>query len=75
MELNIEIEFAEQLKVMRGTTKKQIYSLSSNESITWEIALKPSEAGDYIIKMDIKFKDPNQNIIEETKTFPFAIKM
>ena len=75
LELSIEIEFPEQLKVMRGTTKKQIYSLSSNEKITWEIALKPSEAGDYIIKMDIKFKDPDQNLIEETKTFPFAIKM
>ena len=75
LELNIEIEFPEQLKVMRGTTKKQIYSLSSNEKITWEISLKPIEAGDYIIKIDIKFKDPDQNLIEETKTFPFSIKL
>lgn len=43
--------------------------------IIWEISLKPIEAGDYIIKMDIKFKDPDQNLIEETKSFPFAIKM
>ena len=75
LELNIEIEFPEQLKVMRGTTKKQIYSLSSNEQINWELSLKPIEAGDYIIKLDIKFKDPDQNVIEETKSFPFAIKM
>jgi hypothetical protein len=25
--------------------------------------------------MDIKFKDPDQNLIEDTKSFPFAIKM
>ncbi|MFX1339683.1 MAG: hypothetical protein ACFFDK_13810 [Promethearchaeota archaeon] len=75
LELNIEIEFPEQLKLMRGTTKKQIYSLSSNENINWELSLKPIEAGDYIIKMDIKYKDPDQNLIEETKSFPFAIKM
>ncbi len=60
---------------MRGTTKKQIYSLSSHEKITWEISLKPIETGDYTIKMNIKFKDPDQNLIEETKSFPFAIKM
>lgn len=75
LELNVELEFPEQLKVMRGTTKKQIYSLSSNENITWEISLKPLEAGDYIIKMEIKFKDPDQNLIEDSKSFPFAIKM
>jgi hypothetical protein len=75
LELYIEIEFPEQLKVMRGTTKKQIYSLASNETINWELSLKPTEAGDYIIKMEIKFKDPDQNLIEETKSFPFAIKM
>ncbi len=75
LELNVVLEFPNQLKVMRGTTKKQIYSLSSNENITWEISLKPLEAGDYLIKMDINFKDPDQNLIEETKSFPFAIKM
>jgi hypothetical protein len=43
--------------------------------MTWEIALKPIEAGDYNIKMDIKYKDPDQNQIEETKNFPFPIKL
>ena len=75
LELNIEIEFPEQLKIMRGTIKKQIYSLASNETINWELNLKPTEPGDYIIKMEIKFKDPDQNIIDEAKEFPFAIKM
>ena len=75
LELNINIEFPKELKMMRGTTKKQVYSLSSNDNITWEINLKPLEAGEYIIKMDISFKDPDQNLIEETKTFPFSIKL
>lgn len=75
LELSIELEFPEQLKVMRGTLKKQIYSLASNETINWELNLKPTEPGDYKINMDIKFKDPDQNLIEEAREFPFAIKM
>jgi tetratricopeptide (TPR) repeat protein len=75
LDLNLEIQFPEQLKVMRGTTKKQIYSLSSNDKITWEITLKPIEMGDYTINMDLKFKDPDQNLIEEKKSFPFSIKL
>jgi hypothetical protein len=75
LDLYLEIQFPEQLKVMRGTTKKQIYSLSSNDKITWEITLKPIEMGDYTINMDLKFKDPDQNLIEEKKIFPFSIKL
>ena len=75
LELEINIEFPEELKVMRGTTKKQIYTLSSNDSITWELSLRPSEVGDYNIKMDLKFKDPDQNQIEDIKNFPFSIKL
>jgi len=75
LQLEINIEFPKELKVMRGTTKKQIYSLSSNDSITWELSMRPSEAGDYNIKMDLKFKDPDQNQIEETKNFPFSITL
>ncbi len=75
LELNINIDFPKELKIMRGTTKKQVYYLSSNDNIKWEINLKPLEAGDYIIKMDISFKDPDQNLVEEQKTFPFSIKL
>lgn len=60
---------------MRGTLKKQIYSLRSNENINWEINLKPTEAGDYIIKVISKFNDPDQNLIEDTKEFPLSIKL
>ncbi|MHA1242760.1 MAG: hypothetical protein ACTSQU_18540 [Promethearchaeota archaeon] len=69
LDLKLNVEFPEQLKVMRGTTNK------SNEDIKWEINLKPLEAGDYVIKIFIKFMDPDQNKIEEMKEFPFSIKL
>jgi len=75
LNLTLDVEFPEQLKIMRGTTNKQIYSLRSNEDIKWEINLKPLEAGDYVIKIRIKFVDPDQNEIEEVKEFPFSIKL
>ncbi|MFX1595290.1 MAG: hypothetical protein ACFFBK_04420 [Promethearchaeota archaeon] len=75
LDLNIEIEFPENLKVMRGTLNKQIYSLKPNENIKWEINLKPIEAEDYSIKIETRFKDPDQNQIEEIKEFPISIKL
>ena len=75
LDLNIEIDFPENLKVMRGTLKKQIYSLRSNENMKWEINLKPIEAGDYVIKITTTFKDPDQNQIGEIKEFPLSIKL
>ncbi|MFX0048628.1 MAG: hypothetical protein ACFE8G_10735 [Candidatus Hermodarchaeota archaeon] len=75
LDVNIDVEFPEKLKIMRGTTKKQIYSLRINEDLKWEINLKPLEAGDYLIKINIKFMDPDQNKIEEMKEFPISIKL
>ena len=75
LDLNIEIDFPENLKVMRGTLKKQIYTLRSNENIKWELNLKPIEAGDYSIKIKATFKDPDQNLIGEVKDFPLSIKL
>ena len=75
LDVKIDVEFPEKLKIMRGTTKKQTYSLRTNEDLTWEINLKPLEAGDYIIKMNIRFMDPDRNLIEETNEFPFSIKL
>ena len=37
LDKKIDIEFPEKLKIMRGTTKKQIYSLRTNEDLKWEI--------------------------------------
>jgi tetratricopeptide (TPR) repeat protein len=75
LDVKIDVEFPEDLKVMRGTTNKQIFSLKTNEELKWEISLKPIEAGDYIIKINLKFMDSDQNKIEETKDFPFSIKL
>jgi len=75
LDIKIEVEFPEKLKVMRGTTTKQIYSLKTNDHMTWEIQLKPLEAGDFTIKMHVFFKDPDQNQLEQIKEFPFSIKL
>ncbi|MFW9900512.1 MAG: hypothetical protein ACFFDY_04395 [Candidatus Thorarchaeota archaeon] len=75
LDLNIEVEFPEKLKIMRGTLKKQIYSLRSNENMKWEINIKPLEAGDYSFKVKTMFKDPDQNQIGEIKDFPLSIKL
>jgi len=74
-DLSIDVKFPEGIKVIRGTIQKQIYSLRSNENIRWEINAKPLEAGDFEIEIHLKFKDPDQNIIEEKKNFPLAIKL
>jgi hypothetical protein len=75
LNLNIEIEFPEQIKIMRGTLTKQIYSLRSNENIKWELNLKPTEAGDYVIRIKTRFNDPDQKLIESTTEFPLPIKL
>jgi hypothetical protein len=75
LDVKIMVKFPEMLKVMRGTTEKQIYSLRKNEELKWELNVKPIEAGDYIIRVIAKFKDPDQNDIEDIKEFPFSIKL
>jgi len=75
LNLKLTVEIPDQLKIMRGTTNKQIYSLRSNEDIKWELNLKPLEAGDYVIKIFIKFVDSDQNEIEEIKEFPISFKL
>ncbi|MBY8981676.1 MAG: tetratricopeptide repeat protein [Candidatus Lokiarchaeota archaeon] len=74
-DLNIGFKFPEEIKVIRGTIEKQIYSLRSNENIKWEINARPLEAGDFEIEVNLKFKDTDHNTIEEKKTFPIAIKL
>ena len=74
-ELEISITLPEQLKLMRGTIEKQIYSLRPNETINWQISAKPNEAGEFEIIGELKYKDPDQNIIEEKKKFSISIKL
>jgi tetratricopeptide (TPR) repeat protein len=75
LDVKVLSKFPEQLKVMRGTVEKQIYSLRPNEKMNWELNIKPEEVGDYIIEFDITFKDSDQNPIELNQNFPFSITM
>jgi len=60
--IEIEFEFPEQIKMMRGTLKKTIYALRPNESLKWELQVKGLEVGEFPIKAKILFKDPNGNV-------------
>jgi tetratricopeptide (TPR) repeat protein len=75
LDVNVNLIFPDEIKIMRGTTDKQIYSLRKNENIKWELNIKPMEAGDYSIKVEIDFKDEDQNSINMVKEFPFPIKL
>lgn len=74
-ELEIKITLPDEINLMRGTLQKQIYSLRPNETIDWQISAKPNKAGDFEIKGDIKYKDPDQKILEEKESFAISIKL
>jgi tetratricopeptide (TPR) repeat protein len=64
VEIEIELEFPESLRMIRGTFKKTIYSLRPNEQFKFELQVKASEAGQIPVKNTIKFKDPDGNLKE-----------
>ncbi|MCF2141034.1 MAG: hypothetical protein K9W44_13330 [Candidatus Lokiarchaeota archaeon] len=61
MEIEIEFEFPEDLKMMRGTLKKNIYSLSPNEDMHWQILVKAFDVGEIPIRTVVTFKDEDGN--------------
>lgn len=76
LEIEIELEFPKELKVMRGTTKKQVYSIRPNEDIRWEIQVKPLEPGEFDINTTVKYNDSDNNIIgPKSKAYPIKIKL
>ncbi len=75
LDLNLSVSLPDQLKLIRGTLEKNVYSLNSNESISWELQLRPIETGDFEIKMMVLFKDPDGNSIENVEHFPISIKL
>ncbi len=75
VEVEINLDFPEELKVMRGTTQKQIYSIRSGEEIKWEVQVKPLEPGDFSITTNVKYKDGDGNLTDKTKDFPMLIKL
>jgi len=73
--LEINLTLPENLKLMRGTLEKQIYSLRPNETIEWQISAKPNKAEEAEINAELNYTDPDQNTIEEKKTFTISIKL
>ncbi len=74
-DLDISISLPDNLKLMRGTLQKQIYSLRPNEMIEWQISARSMEAGESNIVGEMRYKDPDQNMLEEKKEFPLSIKL
>jgi len=76
IEIEIELEFPKELKVMRGTTKKQIYSIRPHEDIKWEIQVKPLEPGEFDINTTVKYRDSDNNVMgPKSKAYPMEIKL
>ncbi len=76
IDIEIGLEFPKELKVIRGTTKKQVYSIRPNEDIKWEIQIKPLEPGEFDINTTVKYKDSDNNVIgPTTKAYPMKIKL
>ncbi|MHA1521777.1 MAG: hypothetical protein ACTSRK_16485 [Promethearchaeota archaeon] len=61
MEIQVGFEFPEDLKMMRGTMSKSIYSLSPNEEMHWEIMVKAFDVGEIPITTVVSFKDEDGN--------------
>ncbi|UYP48331.1 hypothetical protein NEF87_004616 [Candidatus Lokiarchaeum ossiferum] len=61
MEINVEFEFPEDLRLMRGTLQKNIYSLDPNEDMKWQIIVKAFDGGEIPIKATVSFKDGDGN--------------
>jgi len=55
--INIQFEFPQSLKLMRGTLQKDIFQLIRNEDFKWNISLKPLEPGIHNIKISFSFTD------------------
>ena len=61
MEIEVQFEFPETLKMMRGTMEKTIYSLRPNEEFKWQIMVKASDSGELPISTHVKFTDGDGN--------------
>jgi hypothetical protein len=59
VQLEIEMEFPENLRIIRGTLKKSLYALRPNEQFKFEILVKAMEPGDLPVTTTIHFRDPD----------------
>jgi tetratricopeptide (TPR) repeat protein len=61
MQIVVDFEFPEELRMMRGTLTKNVYTLRPNEEFKWEIVVKASDVGEIPIKTIVSFKDGDGN--------------
>lgn len=61
MQIEVEFEFPEDLRLMRGTNQKTIYSLNPNEDIAWNLQVKAFDVGKIPIKAMVSFSDEDGN--------------
>lgn len=74
--ISIDFEFPEGLRLMRGTKEKKIYQVIRNGEFKWVISLKPLEPGTHIIKATVFFNDQDGNAIgPNTASLPFEINL
>ena len=74
--ISIDFEFPEGLRLMRGTKEKKIYQVIRNGEFKWLISLKPLEPGTHIIKATVFFNDQDGNAIgPNTASLPFEINL
>lgn len=70
MKIDVAFEFPEELRLMRGTLEKTIYTLSPNEDIAWNIQVKAFDVGKLPIKATVAFQDEDGN-----KKGPFSAEL
>lgn len=75
LSIKINVKTSEKLKLLRGTTEKQVYSLRAKEDILWELSLKATEAGEHELIFDILFNDPDGNTIKNERIETIEINM
>ena len=63
LNLRVQLEFPEELRLMRGTFEKVIYSLGSKESFKWQLQVKAFEPGEILVKTTVLYEDSEGNEI------------
>ncbi|HMF31755.1 MAG TPA: hypothetical protein VKK79_10085 [Candidatus Lokiarchaeia archaeon] len=74
--IEIELEFPENLRLMRGMAKKTLYSIAAHNKLSFQVSLQPLEPGDAPIRVTMTFKDADGNVIgPNSAELPFEINL
>jgi hypothetical protein len=77
-DLDVEVQIPPELpvQVVRGTLHKKFYSLAGGESTSWEILLRVTEEGRFVLLVQVQFKDKDgKEVPPVEKEVPLEIKM